>query len=383
MKRLFSLLLFFSIYVSTNGQQINIGLFSDKAVKEIEGIVGKGNYFIFKDTVQLAKLGSSDVLKINYINGDIRLVLNGVEKARGKNFNIVQGQQEDYMQWRLLQPSAKQRSYEGDFNVLVKKEAIQLINHLDIETYLEGVVESEGGPGQKLNYYKAQAVISRTYAQKYWNKHKDNGYNLCDRVHCQAYLHHRSATVLIDSAVHATRGLVMVDQEGELYPTYFHANCGGQTSEPHYIWNEEIPNLCSFKDTFCIHTKQAKWEKKIPKDDWIKFLTEKYNFPLNDSASYQLLTHFKQEQRAAFYLHPVYGIPLRDLREQFKLKSTFFDADLIGDEMILHGRGFGHGVGLCQEGAMNMAKKGFTFDQILGYYYPNMKLIQRSELIHK
>ncbi len=72
-----------------------------------------------------------------------------------------------------------------------------------METYLEGVVESEGGPGQKLNYYKAQAVISRTYAMKYWTKHKENGYNLCDRVHCQAYLHHRSATVTIDSvAVH-------------------------------------------------------------------------------------------------------------------------------------------------------------------------------------
>lgn len=366
-----------------SAQNIRIGLFSDKSIKEIEGIVGKGTYFVFKDSIQLAKLGSADILKATYSAGVVRVLVNGVEKGRGKSIRLIQDKQEDYLQLRLISPSAKQRSYEGDFDIEIRKEALNLINNLDMETYLEGVVESEGGPGQKLNYYKAQAVISRTYAMKYWTKHKENGYNLCDRVHCQAYLHHRSATVTIDSAVHQTRGLVMIDQAEELYPTYFHANCGGQTSEPHYIWNEEIPNLCSFKDTFCIHTQQAKWEKKIPKEQWTKFLVDKYSFPMGDSASIELLNHFKQEQRVAFYLHPIYGIPLRDLREQFKLKSTFFDADIVGEEVVLHGRGFGHGVGLCQEGAMNMAKKGYTFDQILGYYYPQMKLVDRTILIYK
>lgn len=374
-----------SLFVSSllGAQNIRVGIFSDKSIKELEGIVGKGTYFVFKDSIQLAKLGPADVLRISYAGGFAKVVVNGLEKGRGKSIRLIQDKQEDYLQVRLISPSAKQRSYEGDFDVEIRKEALNLINNLDMEIYLEGVVESEGGPGQRLNYYKAQAVISRTYAMKYWNKHKDNGYNLCDRVHCQAYLHHRSATVLIDSAVHQTRGLVMIDQGGELYPTYFHANCGGQTSEPHYVWNEEIPNLCSFKDTFCIHTQQAKWEKHIPKDQWTNFLVDKYNYPIWDSLSNERLQHFEQDQRAAFYIHPIYGIPLRDLREQFKLKSTFFDAEIIGDEMVLHGRGFGHGVGLCQEGAMNMAKKGYTFDQILGYYYPEMRLVDRTMVIYK
>lgn len=368
---------------SLKAQNIRIGLFSDKSIKEIEGIVGKGSYFIFKDSTLLAKIGPADVFKANYVGGLIRVVVNGTEKGRAKSIRVIQDKQEDYLQLRLLQPIAKQRSYEGDFDLEIRKEAINLINNLDLETYLEGVVESEGGPGQKINFYKAQAVISRTYAMKYWSKHKENGYNLCDRVHCQAYLHHRSASVTIDSAVHQTRGLVMVNESGELYPTYFHANCGGQTSEPHYVWNEEIPNLCSFKDTFCIHTQQAKWEKKIPKEQWIKFLVDKYDYPVWDSTSYERLTHYVQDQRDAFYIHPIYGIPLRDLREQFKLKSTFFDAEIVGEEVLLHGRGFGHGVGLCQEGAMNMAKRGYTFDQILGYYYPQMMLVDRNTLIYK
>jgi stage II sporulation protein D len=366
-----------------NAQNIRVGLFSDKSIKEIEGIVGKGTYFVFKDSIQLAKLGPADIFKATYTAGVVRVMVNGIEKGRGKSIRLIQDKQEDYLQVRLILPTAKQRSYEGDFDIEIRKEALNLVNNLDMETYLEGVVESEGGPGQKLNYYKAQAVISRTYAMKYWSKHKENGYNLCDRVHCQAYLHHRSATVIIDSAVHQTRGLVMIDQAGDLYPTYFHANCGGQTSEPHYVWNEEIPNLCSFKDTFCIHTKQAKWEKRIPKEQWTKFLVDKYDFPIGDSVSYELLQHFVQEQRSAFYLHPIYGIPLRDLREQFKLKSTFFDIEMEDEEMVLHGRGFGHGVGLCQEGAMNMAKKGYSFDQILGFYYPEMRMIERTMLIYK
>jgi stage II sporulation protein D len=376
-------ILFLWIALTLNAQNIRVGLFSDKSIKEMEGIVGKGTYFIFKDSTLLAKIGPADVFKANYVGGLIRVVVNGSEKGRAKFIRVIQDKQEDYLQLRLIQPVAKQRSYEGDFELEIRKEAINLINNLDLETYLEGVVESEGGPGQKVNFYKAQAVISRTYAMKYWNKHKENGYNLCDRVHCQAYLHHRSASVTIDSAVHQTRGLVMVNESGDLYPTYFHANCGGQTSEPHYVWNEEIPNLCSFKDTFCIHTQQATWEKKIPKDQWMKFLVDKYDYPVWDSTSLQLLQHYQQDQRAAFYIHPIYGIPLRDLREQFKLKSTFFDAEIVGEEVLLHGRGFGHGVGLCQEGAMNMAKRGYSFDQILGYYYPQMKLVDRNTLIYK
>jgi len=377
------LLIYLFIFTQISAQNIRVGIFSDKSIKELEGIVGKGTYFVFKDTLQLAKIGPADILKASYTSGLIRITVNGVEKGRGKSFRVIQDQQEDYVQLRLISPAAKQRSYEGDFDIEIRKEALSLINNLDMETYLEGVVESEGGPGQKLNYYKAQAIISRTYAMKYWNKHKEVGYNLCDRVHCQAYLHHRSATVTIDSAVHQTRGLVMVNEDGDLYPTYFHANCGGQTSEPHYVWNEEIPNLCSFKDTFCIHTQQATWEKKIPKEQWLKFLVDKYDYPVWDSISYERLSHYTQDQRDAFYIHPIYGIPLRDIREQFKLKSTFFDAEIVGEEVLLHGRGFGHGVGLCQEGAMNMAKRGYNFDQILGYYYPQMKLLDRNSLIYK
>ena len=79
--------------------------------------------------------------------------------------------------------------------------------------------------------------------------------------------------------------------------------------------------------------------------------------------------NFDQVQRKAFFIHPSLGIPLRDLRKKFKLKSIYFSSHLDGDYIILEGRGFGHGVGLCQEGAMQMAKDGYSHSQIARFYF--------------
>jgi stage II sporulation protein D len=74
----------------------------------------------------------------------------------------------------------------------------------------------------------------------------------------------------------------------------------------------------------------------------------------------------------AFYVSPALGIPLRDLRMKFHLKSTYFSCHEEGDYVVLEGRGFGHGVGLCQEGAMKMAKYGYTYQQIALFYFPGL-----------
>jgi stage II sporulation protein D len=65
---------------------------------------------------------------------------------------------------------------------------------------------------------------------------------------------------------------------------------------------------------------------------------------------------------------------MRDLREKFDLKSSFFSVHAEGEFVVLEGRGYGHGVGLCQEGAMKMAKSSYTFDQILRFYFPSFNL---------
>jgi len=210
---------------------------------------------------------------------------------------------------------------------------------------------------------------------KYLGKHKKEGFDLCDGTHCQAYHNMVRYSPEIDSAVLSTHDLVMETKDGKLIDAYFHANCGGQTCETHLIWNEKVDYLTTFKDTFCTHSKSATWEKRIPKKDWIDFLVLKYRYPIYDSLCASMVCKFDQPERTAFYLHPMFGIPLRDIRDHFDLKSTFFSCYPDGDEVVLEGRGFGHGVGLCQEGAMKMAKLGYTFDQIIRYYFPNVMLV--------
>lgn len=115
--------------------------------------------------------------------------------------------------------------------------------------------------------------------------------------------------------------------------------------------------------------------KKIPAEKWKSFLNKNFGYPVNDSLIGNAIYYFNQPVRYAFFLSPHFGIPLRDLREEFKLKSTWFSCHLEGTELVLQGKGFGHGVGLCQEGAMRMAQLGFSFEQILKFYFTGVDFL--------
>lgn len=365
-------------------QTFKLSIFTESNIKSLSFQPGIGTYFLMNDTGFVRKIVPADLITINLgISNKLDVKLNNTYIFSSLKVYLFHEKSENNARLKPITPAIKERSYEGDFEVVNKAGKVQVINLIDLDQYLEGVVESESGAGQNLEYYKAQTVISRTYALKYKNKHAADGFNLCDRVHCQAYLHRRLNAAVIDSAVRQTKNLVMLDEKDNLYATYFHANCGGQTCQPDYVWNETLPGFDSFKDTFCIRTKQANWEKKIPVNEWKAFMVNKYDFPIWDSLSNYQLYNFQQSERHAFFIHPFYGIPLRDLRDAFQLKSTFFSCSLDGEFVVLKGRGFGHGVGLCQEGAMNMSKKGYDYQQILLFYYPKMRLSVQSDRLNR
>ena len=382
--RFLIVLVFFLFYFKSFTQSFRISIFTESTIKSITLQPGLGTYFLMNDTGFVRKIVPSDFITVNLgISNKLDVKLNNNYLFSSIKVYLFHEKSENNLKLKPVTPSFKERSYEGDFELLNKGGKIQIINLIDIDQYLEGVVESESGLGQNLEYYKVQTVISRTYALKYKNKHLSDGFNLCDRVHCQAYQHRRLSATVIDSAVRQTKDLIMLDEKKKLYATYFHANCGGQTCQPDYVWNEKLEGFDSFKDTFCIRTKQARWEKRIPINEWKAFMVNKYDFPIWDSLSNYQLYNFQQSERHAFFIHPFYGIPLRDLRETFQLKSTFFSCSIEGESVLLKGRGFGHGVGLCQEGAMNMSRKGYDYQQILLFYYPKMQLYIQSDRLNR
>lgn len=358
---------------------MRIGVLRDHSVKRISFAYNDGSYSIFGDTTEFGAILPNEYVEILWESDAILLKKGTVTIGKFKKVFLIQNNLNTSLTLTSRVPVVKQRKYEDDFEISANGKGITIINLVDMDNYLAGVVESEGGGGKHLEYYKVQALMSRTYALKYLGKHKKEGFDLCDRVHCQAYHSMMRFTPTIDSAVLHTRNSIMVDDHGDFIDSYFHANCGGQTCEPQYVWNEKIEYLTTFVDTFCIYTKQATWEKRVSQESWKKFLASKYNFPVEDSMFSAMMYTFHQPQRMAFYLHPIFGIPLRDLREEFNLKSTFFSCTPDGTDVLIRGRGFGHGVGLCQEGAMKMAKSGYGFEQIALFYFPKVKIINYQE----
>lgn len=358
---------------------MRIGVLRDYAVKRITFSYSDGSYSIFGDTTEFGSILPNEFVELLWEKNKILLKKGTVELGSFEKVFLIQNTVNTSLTLTPKQPVVKQRKYEDDFEISSDGKQLTVVNLVDINNYLAGVVESEGGGGKHLEYYKVQALMSRTYALKYRGKHKKEGFDLCDRVHCQAYHSMLRYTPTIDSAVIKTQDLVLMDEQDSFIDSYFHANCGGQTCEPQYVWNEKIDYLSSFLDTFCIYTKQATWEKRVSQESWRNYLVKKYNYPIEDSLLASMIYTFNQPQRMAFYIHPVLGIPLRDLREEFNLKSTFFNCYPEGTEVVIQGRGFGHGVGLCQEGAMKMAKSGFDFKQIALYYFPGVRIVNYSE----
>jgi stage II sporulation protein D len=374
MRVLFFLLAFLSLNVA-HAQVFRIGINPKQNYSRVKFSNASSNYLIVGDSILIGILtanASCEVVKNS--SGNLDVIFEGVRKAGLKNIKLIGLQNEGFVSFTGLSPITKERSFEGDFSIGLFSGKLKVINEIELEHYLRGVLESEAGIGQKEEYYKVQAVISRTFALKEINKHEHEGFNLCNQVHCQAYLGKGSGIKSIETAIQKTHKLVLLNTSGNFAPTYFSANCGGQTCDPIQVWNHSIDGIYSIRDTFCIRTKQAHWTSSIPYSDWKKFFVEKYNFPIDDSLSLRFLNDFPLVNRTGFYAHPGYGVPMRDLRERFNLKSSFFSAKLDNGKILLHGRGYGHGVGLCQEGAMTMVKLHYDFTQILGFYFPDFRL---------
>lgn len=358
---------------------MRIGVYRDYKISRVSFAYDEESYSIYGDSLHFGSILPNEFVELEVIGNKVRLKIGVVEKGQFDHVYLVQNKIGGSINLNPKSPNLKQRKYRDDFDVYSNGTHLSIVNNVDINNYLAGVVESEGGGGKHLEYYKVQALMSRTYLMKYMKRHSKEGFSLCDRVHCQAYHSMMRFTPKIDDAVKETEGIVMVDEKHRMVDSYFHANCGGQTCEPDYVWNNAIPYLTTFLDTFCIYTKQATWEKKIPKSSWQNFLVTKYGYPIHQPGMAALIFTFDQPERKAFYIHPSLGIPLRDLRTEFKLKSTFFSCHPEGDYVVLEGRGFGHGVGLCQEGAMKMAKSGYTYDQIARFYFPGVTIVNLNQ----
>lgn len=262
------------------------------------------------------------------------------------------------------------RYYYGDLKCKPDLGTNLLINTCDVEPYIAGVVKSEGGSERHPEYYKTQAVIARTYLYRHINKHALDGFNMCDDVHCQAFNGITEDTV-ITGATYATRGLVILGPDNLPILSAFHSNCGGETLSSENLWLTGQAYLTKIKDPYCTSSPNARWRKIISFRDWISFLK---NSGLTVIPADWSKFNCSQKSRLENYRIGKFEIPFTQIRTGFSLRSSFFSVKVEGDSVILNGRGYGHGVGLCQEGAMAMALRGFDFRKIINFYYKGVTI---------
>ena len=271
------------------------------------------------------------------------------------------------------------RYYSGDLHCFHDLGSLFLINLTDIEEYVAGVVLAEGGSGKNIEYFKTQAVIVRTYMYRYFDKHATDHFNLCDNTHCQVYNGITTDTIILHAAL-STKGEVILGPDSTLIIAAFHSNCGGETAPSESVWLTDEPYLKKVTDPFCTASRNAKWQMTMSRDAWTGYF-EKMGYSGDEDNP--ALLNFSQKTRMTEFRAGSFSLPLRQMRIDLNLRSSFFSVTASGDSVIISGRGYGHGVGLCQEGAMSMALKGFDYRQIINFYYSGVIIADVGEAVTK
>jgi stage II sporulation protein D len=373
---------FFFISQQSIAATVTVRILTTKVISSFIFSPVSGNYNVYADGMLVSQGDASGIFQMIVDNDSI--LVKTFEHTIGKfsSVSIRTTTQDAAFKIKSVIPDSRVRTYYGNVEVKIAADRRQflLINKVDLEQYIAGVVESESGTKTSIEYYKLQAILCRTYLLANLNRHGAEGFEVCDDVHCQAYLS-RSMDGDVNSAVQSTKGLVVVDNDLNLITAAFHSNCGGQTCNSQDVWAVSTSYLKSIKDTFCLTQPHARWQRSIPTEDWKSYLQLKHKYPVEDSMKFSGATSFSQPySRSVYFMDKDLKIPLKVIRADFQLKSTYFNVEQRGDSVIFSGRGYGHGVGMCQEGAMRQAKLKRSYKEILGFYYRDVHLVDLTAL---
>lgn len=340
--------------------------------------VNKGKYQVYSGEQTIANSDQFRMLELRSEPSGISVIINGHKKGPYKSLKFRIDSWDSEFKIKPQVPRKEEHRYQDNLIVKLRKGKMIFINEVNIEKYVAGVVESEGGRGKPMEYYKVQSIISRTYMLANKRRHIFQGYHVCDKVHCQVYHGQSRFEPLIPTAAWATKGSVIVDSNIQLITAAFHSNCGGQTMDAEKVWSKPLPYLKSRKDTFCLQQPHSNWEKSIPSNHWLDYLKKKHQVEIKEDTAKEDLMTFFPNSKEEFFLAGDLSIPLKEIRYDWNLRSAFFTIYEDVDSVRFTGQGFGHGVGLCQEGAMKMAELGFGYNEILHYYYKDVHLVQLS-----
>jgi len=262
-----------------------------------------------------------------------------------------------------------------------------IVSNMDLEDYIAGVLAKEMDAQWPLEALKAQAVVSRTFTvyTSGVNRAKGNPYDIENSIYNQVYGTTNCEKIL--KAVQETEGKVLT-YGGKVMEVFFHANCGGATSCTSDVWGGNYPHISSVTDRYCEQTPNYKWSKSFTAGQLEGILglpsVKDVEIKETDAAGrVTLLQVITKNGNIKSLTGHRFRLQVNNMARKILfdspdvLPSTAFIVSKTGNVFHFEGKGYGHGVGMCQWGARIMAQEGFEYREILKHYFPEMEIEKR------
>ena len=266
------------------------------------------------------------------------------------------------------------RAYRGWAVVTVRSGALQLVNSLPVEDYVRAVLPGEMPSGWPIEALKAQAVIARTYAISRLNTAGD--YDICATERCQVYNGATGESGTANAATQATDGLI-VSYGNKPAQTYFSADSGGFTASSREIWGNDLPYLVARPDPTSV-APDSNWSLQ-PSPGTISNAIARMAPGAGAYRSLRIVTRTDSGRVSTLEVTGsggtvrLSGSSAYNFVRALGAKSSLVNVVSISP-LTITGSGNGHGVGLSQWGARGLAALGWSYEQILGYYYQGVSL---------
>lgn len=284
--------------------------------------------------------------------------------------------------------SWEKSKYIGELQLLTNptKESCDLVNIVPMETYLTTLLSKEMNGTWPIQALKAQAVAARTYA--FDRIRRGSGLdNEATPYHLESSEKDQVSGTFFDitsntlQAAKETEGEILTGPSGKVTPAFFHSKCGGKTLRPDQVWGGVEEGYRSVDCTFCQRTGMKDWKYQIKGNKLTQMVDQvlkKYYSDGIQSSEIRLMEDSIHNSEIRLYagdrLHIIKKSYLRNFAGREILPSNNFIVESKNNEFHVQGQGYGHGVGLCQLGALELAKRGYDYRQILSFYFPRHKL---------
>ncbi len=350
------------------------------------------------DRADYVTVTSARGLRLSLPSGD-RVDSSVTVSRRGRELHVnhapVQGQrirlqgngEAVYLILKESSPDSKRRHWvvNGGLEIATRGAALLVVNRVHLEEYVEGVVGSEVNPDWHEELLKTQAVAARTYALYKKRENEERPFDVYAGVQDQVYAGRRRVNDAVRRAVKATRGQVITYERRPIFAAYS-STAAGPTEDAVNVWAKEFPYLRGVECPFDRESPRYEWHVAVPFDVIeSRFREEGYAIGRLATLTPYSMTKAGRVNEVRI-LHSggeliVTGQDFRRILGYATLFSTQFSIDRIEREVAFSGKGAGHGVGLCQWGAKEMAELGYRYQSILHYYYPGTEIVPRDQVL--